>query len=272
MCLSNLKINGNVKRFVISRMGSTGSGWLAKLLNAHPDVHCTHEGVLAHVYPASQYTDRDVIRFIEYFAWDAKHEAYQVLGDVGSVFYYHLGSLPSFTTAILVRHPARLLNTRLTVYPTDQSFSQIAPETHAAIREMWGIDLHNYEPIDQIFLHDTFIFASQVWAFEKTDLVIRIEDMREVENCQRILKSLTGLDYSSAIIEQVSQRRVNQRTQGAKSISEIVAGFSARQRDWYKMMLSDIVPCFGYGLFDEAEHGILPANERRQNAQEESAA
>jgi hypothetical protein len=241
-------------------------------LSAHPDVHCTHEGVLAHVYPASQYTDRDVIRFIEYFAWDAKHEAYQVLGDVGSVWSGHLACLPSFTTALLVRHPARILNTRLAVYPRDQSFSQIPPESRISIRKIWGIDIQDHDPIDQIFLHDAFIFASHVWTLDKADLTIRIEDMQEVENCQIILKSLTGLHYSRALIEQASQRRVNQRTQGAKSISEIVEGFTARQRDWYKIMLSDIVSYFGYGLFNELDHRILPANEQKQNVLKDSAA
>jgi hypothetical protein len=271
-CLANLKINGNVKRFVISRMGSTGSGWLAKLLNAHPDVHCTHEGVLAHVYPASQYTRQDVLRFIEYFAWDAKHEAYQVLGDVGSVWSDHLACLPSFATALLVRHPARILNTRLAVYARDQSFTEIPPESRTTIRRIWGIDIQDHDPIDQIFLHDAFIFASHIWALDKAGLLIRIEDMREVENCQTILKSLTGLHYSRALIVQASQRRVNQRTHGAQSISEVVAGFTARQRDWYKIMLSDVVPYFGYGLFDELDQRILPANEREQSVLNDSAA
>src|ERR1035438_5552699 len=41
--LSNLRIVGNVKRFVVSRMGSTGSGWLAKLLDAHRSEEHTSE-------------------------------------------------------------------------------------------------------------------------------------------------------------------------------------------------------------------------------------
>jgi hypothetical protein len=256
--LSNLKINGDVRRFVITRMGSTGSTWLAKLLDSHPDVHCSHEGFLAQVYPANQSDGGDVLRFIEYFAWDAKHEAYQVVGDIGSVWPCHLAGLPSFTTAILLRHPARILNTRLTVYPTDQSFSEIPAQSRTGIRELWGIDLYDYEPIDQIFLHDTFTFASQVWALDKADLAIRIEDMRGVENCQRILKSLTGLDYSPMLVEQATRRRANRRTHETRSISEIVAGFTARQRDWYNIMLSDIVPYFGYRLLEEFEDGIVP--------------
>jgi hypothetical protein len=77
--LSNLKVLGNVNRFVMSRIGSTGSTWLAKLLNAHPDVYCTHEGFLARVYPADHPSHEDILRFIEYFAWDTQHEAYRVL-------------------------------------------------------------------------------------------------------------------------------------------------------------------------------------------------
>src|SRR5579871_6250956 len=85
--LARLAILGNVNRFVVNRMGSTGSGWLAKLLDAHPEVHCTHEGFMAEAYPSDQFDDRDVLRFLEYFAWDNKHEAYRVLGDVGSVLW-----------------------------------------------------------------------------------------------------------------------------------------------------------------------------------------
>ncbi len=109
-------------------MGSTGSAWLAKLLCSHPEVYCSHEAVVAQVYPAKRYTADEVLRFIEYFAWDTKHHAYKAVGDVGSVWSSQLPYLPSFTTAVLVRHPARLLYTRLKIYPTDQTFTMIPCE------------------------------------------------------------------------------------------------------------------------------------------------
>jgi hypothetical protein len=249
--LANLRILGNVNRFVVSRMGSTGSGWLAKLLDAHPEVHCTHEGFMAQAYPTNQFSHRDVLRFLEYFAWDTKHEAYPVVGDVGSVLWYHLASLPSFTKAILVRHPARLLNTRLTVYPSYQNFANIPAESQTAIREMWGIHLNQHEPIDQIFLHDVFVFAAQVGALDHLDVVIRIEDMSDGEKCQKALKSLTGFEYSQALVEQAAQKRVNRRTDGRQSVAEIVAGFTSRQRDWYNRFLRDFVPYFGYELAND---------------------
>ncbi len=263
--LSNLKVIGDSKRFVITRMGSTGSTWLAKLLNSHPDVYCSHEGFLAQVFPANQADGADILRFIEYFAWDTKHEAYRAIGDVGSVWPGHFAGLPTFTTAILLRHPARILNTRLSVYPTDQSFSAIPVISRTCIQELWGIDLNDYEPIDRIFLHDTFTFASQVWTLDKADLVIRIEDMREVENCQNTLKALTGVDYSRTLIEQANAGRVNQRSRGPELIVDVVAGFTARQRDWYTLMLSDILPHFGYHLLDEVDSGTLPSGGKRQH-------
>jgi hypothetical protein len=250
--LATITINGEFRRFMVARMGSTGSTWLAKLLNSHPDACCSHEGVITQVYPATQYGISEVLRFIEYFGWHTKHGAYRVVGDVGSLAPAQLAWLPSsFTGAILLRHPARILNTRLAVYPQDQSFTVIPPETRTGVREIWGIELDHYQPIDQIFLHDAFIFVSQVTVVDKASQVLRIEDMQNPEYCQQALKTLTGLDYSNQLVEDAIRSRLNRRTKGRMPISEIVAGFTARQRDWYQGMLADILPYFGYDLLDE---------------------
>jgi hypothetical protein len=89
--------------------------------------------------------------------------------------------------------------------------------------------------------------------------LIRLEELQEVENCRRILHALTGLEYSPTLVEEAILKRVHRRTDGDKSISEIVAGFTARQRDWYRVMLSDVLPSFGYELLDETPCGKLPA-------------
>jgi adenylyl-sulfate kinase len=265
--LSRLTVKGETRRFVVSRMGSTGSTWLAKLLNSHPEVYCSHEEVASRVYPATECTGEDVLKFIQCFACDTKHGAYQAIGDVGSVWTSHLPSLPMFRTAILVRHPARLLKTRLTVYPVDQAFSAIPIESRVCIRELLGIDMHCLQPIDQIFLHDLLIFASQIRTLDKADLVIRIEDLQEVEECQSTLKALTGLDYDRAVVENAVRNRINRRTNGPAQISQIVEGFTAHQREWYRAMLSDVAPRLGYSLFDDLtvrETAPVRANGRRR--------
>jgi hypothetical protein len=256
--LSKVAVNGDSRRFVINRMGSTGSTWLAKLLNSHPDVFCSHEGIVEHVFPSCSYTSDDIIRFIEYLAWDAKHGAYHAIGDVGSVWASHIPSLP-FTTALLVRHPARLLQTRLEVYPRDQSFTEISPDSAACLREIWDLDLNAQEPLDRIFLHDLWTFVAQVWLLDKVGMVIRIEDMRNAGNCHRILKMLTGLEYPDGLVETCLGKQVNQRSgKAGRRISEIINGFSMKQREWYHLIMGGTLGYFGYDPWEDVRPGELP--------------
>ena len=174
--LSQLSPSPNCRKFLVNRMGSTGSAWLAKLLNSHPDVFCSHEGVVSRIHPAREYGEEDILEFVESLAAETAHGAYRAIGDVGSVWTGHVAYVSSFTTAILIRHPARLLATRLRVFPEDQSFAGIPPQSAEILREVWGLDLHSCAPIDQIFLQDLLTFASQSWAFGKIDVLLRIEE------------------------------------------------------------------------------------------------
>ena len=232
-------------------MGSTGSTWLAKLLNSHPDVLCSHEEVISRVYPAPEYGQSDILRYIEALAAETAHGAYSAIGDVGSTWMWHVACLPSFTTAVLIRHPARLLHTRLRVFPKDQSFSWIPPRTAQILREIWGLDLYAYDPIDRIFLNDIVTFASQVWVMGKVNIILRIEDMHHLNHCQETLHALTGVIFPEPLLLNAIRSRVNQRTASSESIADVVAGFSSRQRDWYGKLLADAGPFFGYSLWDD---------------------
>jgi hypothetical protein len=241
--VSHLQPHG--RRFVVARMGSTGSSWLAKLLNSHPDVFCSHEGVTARSYPGRSYHHADILRFLAWMAWDTMHGAYAAIGDVGSVWQLHAVALCEFQTAILMRHPARLLNTRLATFTHDQSFTEI--ETDADLRELWDIDMSVCEPLDRVFLHDLFIFASQIWAAERGVRLIRIEDMSDTSYCLQELTHLTGIDYDPALVEQAIRKRVNQRSR-PMAIPQIVASFTPQQREWYALVLREAAPRLGYDL------------------------
>jgi hypothetical protein len=224
-------------------MGSTGSAWLARLLNSHPDVFCSHEGVAARAYPGP-YGEVDIFRFLDWLAWDNMHGAYAAIGDVGSIWQYHARALPAFQTSLLIRHPARMLNTRLATYTDDQSFGGIDTDL---VRAVWDIDISACGPVDRIFLHDIFIFASQAWAAERGVHVIRIEDMSDTTHCLRELAHLTGIDYDPVLVRQAIRKRVNQRTR-PMAIPQILAGFTPRQREWYGLMLREAAPHLGYDL------------------------
>src|SRR5277367_7028576 len=79
---SQLEILGNHRRFVVARMGSTGSTWLAKLLNSHVDVFCTHEQVLCRVASAGAVSSADTCSLVREIATSTHHGAYRAAGDV----------------------------------------------------------------------------------------------------------------------------------------------------------------------------------------------
>ena len=243
--LSREELQPRGTRFIVARMGGTGSAWLAKLLNSHPDVFCSHEAVAARAFPAKQYSGEDIFLFLRWLAWDTMHEAYAAIGDVGSVWQSHAVAVPGFRTALLIRHPARVLASRLATYPNDQSFTDIW--TQDAIREIWDIDISRFDPLDQVFLNDLYIFAAHLWGLQRGIRIIRIEDLARPQDCHNAAKYLTGLEYPAQIIDEAIKRPVNQRVKPAP-IQQIVSGFTARQREWYRLILRDVAPEFGYEL------------------------
>ena len=245
--LSKLDIRGEHHRFLVNRMGSSGSTWLVKLLNSHPDVFCYHEGVLAQIYPQKSYTSEHVVNFIRWLAWDDMHGAYKASGDVGSSWLGHIHAVPRnlFTTGILLRHPARMLNTRLKVFEKEKSFTKIDPSRLRKIEERWGIKACN--EMDQIFVQDLFHIVTQIRAVDTVDVVIYLERMNDVEYCCNILQQLTGIHHEPSVVDLFIHNPVNRRT-NTPSVQAVLQQFSSDQRAWYEMILKDELPRCGYAL------------------------
>jgi hypothetical protein len=246
--LASLCLHGTHRRFLVNRMGSTGSSWLSKLLNSHPDVFCSHETVVGKVFPAQSYGNEEILALIRQLAEIQLHGAYSAVGDVGSTWLGHVTNLPeqTFTTAMLVRHPARLLYSRLTRYATDQAFTPLAPALLDQIEEIWGINVSGRDPLDQIFVQDAYTFASQVRGLGKVDLLIRLEDMNQMENALAVLERLTGLEYPSDLVKQFIDKPINTRAGAHAPVGTLIESFSVDQKRWYRQMLGDLLPHFGY--------------------------
>ena len=257
--LSKLDIRGEHHRFLVNRMGSSGSTWLVKLLNSHPDVFCYHEGVLAQIYPLKSYTSEHVVNFIRWLAWDDMHGAYKAIGDVGSSWLGHIQEVPRnlFTTGMLLRHPARMLNTRLKVFEKDKSFTEIDPSTLRQAEERWGIRAR--DEMDQVFLQDLFHIVAQIRAIDTVDVVIHLERMNDVEYCCNILQQLTGIHHEPSVVDLFIHNPVNRRT-NTPSVQAVLQQFSSDQRAWYKVMLDDLPRC-GYAL--DSDELLDPASRPR---------
>jgi hypothetical protein len=248
--LATIQLSGTHRRFLVARLGSTGSSWLAKLLNSHPDVYCTHEGILARVFPATSYRGEDAVTLIEALSSDTMHHAYLAAGDVGSVFWHILG-LPkeTFATGLLVRHPARVLNRRLAVLREQNIWQELDPSYVRCIRHIWDLDVSTWDRADQVFVQELCVFALQVYVSERVDIVIPIERMNDVPYCQEALGKLTDLEYEPALVKPMIGNPVNRRSGGAsRSVREILDSFNERQRECYRLMLTGVVESFGYDL------------------------
>lgn len=252
--LSTIRVSASPRRFLVNRMGSTGSTWVAKLLNSHPEVFCSHEGILAKVFPSSELNSDQIITFIQFLAANTTHGAYSAFGDIGSSWLGHVISLPvdTFTTAMLLRHPAKMLNTRLEVIGKDPaSIPGVNKGFMLCIEKIWGIKSSTLNIIDQIFLQDAFVFASQVQGLNKVDLIMLIENMNDLDYCQSAAFRLTGLMYEASALERFLNHPLNRRSAN-RSVKEILRGFSEQQRRWYQLMLKEVLPHFGYALEDDA--------------------
>jgi hypothetical protein len=259
--LGGLELNGSHRRFLVNRMGGTGSSWLVKLLNTHPDVFCYHEGVIVRTYPASSYGSDDIVSFMGWLAEDDMKGAYKAVGDVGSAWLGHLTSIPKevFTTGILLRHPARTLNTRLKVFEKDNSFTEINAECLKRIQQTWGINAHECGEMDQIFLQDLYNLKTQIEAASSVDIVIQLEFMTtDVDYCAGVLRKLTGQFYELSLIEPMLKTPVNLRTQSAASVSMVLKGFTEQQRKWYRLILQESVSKVGYELDDDLRVSYVP--------------
>ncbi|MEA2935890.1 MAG: hypothetical protein QOD74_2536, partial [Variibacter sp.] len=173
---------GEPRRFFVSRLGGSGSTWFAKTLNSHPDVFCSHEGVLALVYPRRAYDDDDHFRFIERMARDNMHGSYRAIGDVGSTWLGQQIVFPKqWTTGWLVRHPVRTLNTVMqNVLAEGEGFPPVAETEWNPISLMFEVDCAKLSPGDLFLLHQAEVWARSllyVKYFRAADHIIRIEDM-----------------------------------------------------------------------------------------------
>lgn len=246
---ASLQVSHTHRRFVVARMGTTGSTWLAKLLNSHPDVFCSHEQIVPLTYPAAGFGAPDIERLIEILATNCMHGAYAAAGDVGSVWSgYALALSGKFTTGLLIRHPARLVNRRLasgTLYLTT-----IDAKACRAIEALWGISMDAIDPVNQAFIHDLHTFACQVFHLDRIDCLMRIEDLRDAEQCSAALKTLTGIDYPHHLVETALASRINTGP-GSLSVPRILDQFTLDQRSWYERILGSVAEQFGYDLYSD---------------------
>src|SRR5690606_38362593 len=83
------------RSFFVASFGRSGTVWLSKLLNAHPEVLCLHEGAMMHHHPKSWQTAGMaetlawISSLLDLGEWNVGFKSYCSVGDVNSIGGFH---------------------------------------------------------------------------------------------------------------------------------------------------------------------------------------
>ena len=258
---NSFEYRGLQQRFFVCRLGSTGSAYLARLINAHPDVFCSHEGVLWNRQDLSAgQSEREQQAFLAFICSDAMHGAYLANGDVGSAWLSYLRLAPKYcpvgnagpklVTGILQRHPLRVLNTQrhiaareLVTLPADATriISDYFKDSGICcnIEYMLSVD-------ERSFVWNCYQWREGAINGNCLDVQIHIERMNDLGYAQEKLLLLTGVEYGSELLSPLLGQVVNSRTGQEKSVEAIYAELPESHQTWYRAIVEDVADSIGY--------------------------
>jgi hypothetical protein len=224
-------------RFFVARQGGTGSTWLAKTLNSHPNVYCTHEGIFGVVFPRKTYDVDDHLRFVERIARDRMHGAYAAIGDVGSTWLgQQMFFPPAWETGWLIRHPVHSLNFIMQhIRVGGASFPAIPESDWEQIEAVFDVRCPQLSPEEIYFLHHAGVWARglvRATLLNGARHILRIEDMSDPDRLREMLAKLTGLTYGDELLDAAMNRRVNAREGAERPVEEVFSDFTPKQRRW----------------------------------------
>lgn len=110
-------------RFVILTVGHSGSCWVAKTLNSHREVFCSHEALYQSIYPELwrlcdiKRNRRAELALIDYLTLGtAIKGCYKAYGDVGSLYLpesWNYAKKKGLRVVVLIRHPVFVAQSQL---------------------------------------------------------------------------------------------------------------------------------------------------------------
>lgn len=218
MSLDTLFAPANTRYFIVLTPGHSGSVWLTKVLNSHPDVFCFHEGVLQRTFPLRwrDLKEEDRISWL-YAVRESTHypKIFQAIGDVGSV-------TPEIACLPQIQKLFRIFGlTRNGILFVRSQLSSLVLDLPASFREKIESDfqkaLEKFPSLKGLNKRDfktkLFIYTCFRWRKHLEAPVLktyRIEDLNDINNLCQAFQEITGLDIpQKETIEKMIGQRVN---------------------------------------------------------------
>ncbi|KKP98824.1 MAG: hypothetical protein US71_C0003G0035 [Parcubacteria group bacterium GW2011_GWD2_38_12] len=214
-----------VRYFIILTPGHSGSLWLSKILSAHPDVLCFHEGPVQKIFPKRYYnlTDEDIMIWLYSLkSTSANHygKIYKAIGGIGKITPSAALSekiRPYFLVFNLTRNPINFINSQL--QSTDE---RVIPKRKREVLKISENAVSHSPQIKEIYSksldNKLFVWACWEWSYyaeSSSDALYRMEDLTsDLEILIRSLEEITGINisenkYFMDSIKNLMENRVN---------------------------------------------------------------
>lgn len=183
--------------FAIVTWGATASGWLARALNSHHSIYCSHNGRLPAQAIAGESVD--AVRYMKMLSHMGYH--YPIIGDVHGVM---LGELPSLyeqfgdrlRSAVVVREPIARFRSQLSLF-------------HEYEFDHWG-DLSYLRPmLDKKGVEFDTLNASQKHYLHGANLLNNIVEETEVGPIFRMEDLTTNTESLLELANHVAHRELD---------------------------------------------------------------
>jgi hypothetical protein len=228
--------------FVVVTWGASGSLWLARLLNAHPEVLCLHafNGQLNRHWGQSI----DELTYLRAIAHQSK--AYRLAGDVHGVDVHGLGALRDafgdrLRVATLVRHPVPRLVSQWAVYRR-RGIGLRELSRRARWRARLRVWRRAGNPDEPLFAHAMSLVNRVVLESRQGPMFALERLASDVDEAQALLSHLSAseLAFPESAFESVWRTRVNPHASAEARVFEPKALFAelpAWQREAFAALL-----------------------------------
>lgn len=269
-------MNTPAQRFHVGSFGRSGTVWLSKLLNAHPEVLCFHEGAIMHHHP-SPWLEAGAVETLRWVSsmndlaqWNVGFTCYRSLGDVNSIGGFHrttpftnefframtharlaeaLGGLPLF---LLMREPIASIESKLRMLELHRGvYLSYAREYLSVVVEGSGIEntdwwaaiLASDDASLRVMLMLHWRFVAQLRALK----IFRLEEIgQNPQAAAAAAAEISGISIGWDVVAAGARQRENVGAGSGESAAAILTRWSEAERHAFRELCASEAQRMGY--------------------------
>lgn len=246
-------------RYVILTVGHSGSCWVAKMLNSHREVFCSHEALYQTIYPERwrlcdiEKNRRAELALIDYLTFGtAIKGCYKAYGDVGSLYLpesWDYARKKGLKVAMLIRHPIFIAQSQLICSRNIGEFTV----DWTYYDRVWKLKFVEYVQKelnkDELELICTLLRWKEIVLIEFPKF--KIEDLSSsIDYFKTFFEYVTGIHLSCQETEAllIKEKVNSHRKDNCSTVEDIFNGWSDNVQELYVKHIANLAEKFTYRL------------------------